>query len=1256
MLLALRRIMKYFKKVPCCTLVVVLMLGSLFMQFLPAFIVNYDGSGNQVGNKVDQEVSRPETSASAPFTPSVTFGGSGSDLLVNDSYNGTIKNDALTFQGNQSTTVPIIAPYTGQFPNYVPLANISRVSVKLHPVKVSPVIIPWNTSISRQNLTMNGLKVAQTFYIGNYSVIKNVSICGLQTNVFGIRPNINITIVRGGPTSTTIITKEQWTALNTTSFPQNSNSQWYNFSLPEGFANQSYYSLIISVSYTSPFNLGDLKFCLVNGTRFQGETAYNYTASTVWRPIIDSDNTTALDFSIKVGLQSATDVLLSESSIRARINTGAWENFSKTTHEVTLGQRDGAPWVPTENITNFSPYISYFGVRLILLSNNSMQLNASINITYFKHGYYASTIESFLLSTPNITWNGTYNATLPRWNETSINGTIYTLHVQPSTQIFAITIPARWQAINITRPMVKILGKVPAITVTNASMYTQKIWQFLARSSKMPFKLSVNGTNFSNGNIIHFNGTIITKFSGTYTGNASFWLNATKRYWNNIQSFSGSSFSFTNGFKIPSDTVVPSGYYTCLVIVDNGTDVGINATGIRLIYEAVAYLAGNTKLHDIEGPFGSNTSAQVMLNITYSGDGLANAIANTTWGNSSTAWWSLNVTGKPGDYLFYFNTSSVYVNPGDNKNVTITFTRYDMYPTSLTLTVHIWRNSSLIVQPYSTSIFVNETVPFYINYTDASTFIFKNSTTSTYFGQNSSVHFSYSLGGYSSNVLKFQVQTNWQNWTCVLLVNMTRIPRIRKAGTYTFMLTIQAELGNGTKFQPQSYSKSITAMPLQLSWSITRLDATFNSTLPSLQITEFEGVSTPSTIWVQVCKTVYPNENVPSVVNATGLYVQLDFKDTSIQLMEDSSRHGLYKGVIDLTGMSAPQVMNANITITGNDVGSQQFSIQIHLIKRYVLHGELMNPPDSFTENQFVSLRFKLFYVDKDGVTNVYANKSVKVHLVIYDGSINIPYDSTLTTDINGTILLANISIPKVLSGAKIILQIKVIGDKSIDPNISWTASVPIVQDFWYRNGLTIFLVIIVVAIGLALFVKQGIPRLKLRREETKIAIVKTRQDSKQQGRIKMLDGGAEHEPIDVDVLESSLGFAMMHMMPPEIIDLDLHLKQVKRSRTSRTMADSSKPLSSADQASSVVGDRTDQDDLVKEKTETIKKAIELETHGDVAGAIEYYKKVVDLAKRLAHDDDAFTYGKKIEELKKSSETNITDSLLPDSVLKKGKK
>src|SRR5271157_6138429 len=109
-LLALRRIMKCFKKCPSSMFVIVLMLGSLFMQFLPANIVNNGGSANHAGNKVDQVTSRPKTSASAPFTPSVTFGGSGSNLFVNDTFNGTIKNDAVTLQGNQSMSVPIIAP------------------------------------------------------------------------------------------------------------------------------------------------------------------------------------------------------------------------------------------------------------------------------------------------------------------------------------------------------------------------------------------------------------------------------------------------------------------------------------------------------------------------------------------------------------------------------------------------------------------------------------------------------------------------------------------------------------------------------------------------------------------------------------------------------------------------------------------------------------------------------------------------------------------------------------------------------------------------------------------------------------------------------------------------------------------------------------------------------------------------------------------------------------------------------------------
>jgi len=1236
-LLALRRIMKCFKKCPSSMFVIVLMLGSLFMQFLPANIVNNGGSANHAGNKVDQVTSRPKTSASAPFTPSVTFGGSGSNLFVNDTFNGTIKNDAVTLQGNQSMSVPIIAPAdTSHLPTVVAGANVSRVSVKLKPVNVPPVIIPWNTSISRQNKTMPGQTIAQSFYIGNYSTVTNVSIRGFMNSPFytlGLPTTTDISIIQGllNSTNPITITHQQFIGLNSL-FNYNTSTQWYDFNLPDNFTSPGLYSLEISISSVNTL-VGNLSFCLVNGTKYPGMAAYNYTAATGWRPITEHNNITALDFSIKVGLQSATDAFLSRSSIRACIGTatgsGKWENFTKTTHEVTLGQGDGTPWVPTVNVTSSVPIHAYFGVPLIITSNNSMQLNASINITYIKNGFYSSTVYSFTISSSSTAWNGTYNSTMPRWNDytnfnnTKINQTVYTLHVRPSTQAFTIAMPSRWNAINITQPMVKSLGKVPDITVTNVSLYAQKIWNFVARSSKMIFNMSVNGTKFSNGDTIHFNGSMVTRFSSTYSGNASFWINSITRYWNNVQSFSGSSFSFTQGFKVPADTIVPSGYYTCFVIVTNGTDIGCNATGITIVYISNAHIAGNNILHDIEGPFGSTILVKVRLAVNITGTGLPNATASTTWGAQNIAWWYTNVAGESGNYTFSFNTSATYCTPGDKKNVTIMFTRPDIYTTSLLLHVHPWKNSSLIVQPYSTSIFVNQTVPVYINYTDTGNMILKN------IGQLH-VPFTYFLGSYSHTVLNFQVY-NMSTWTFVIGLNTTRIPRIAKAGNYMFVLNIQAKFDNGTWYHPQSFNTTIHVLALPLSWNITRLDATFNSTLPSRQITEFEGVSNPSPFWVHVNKTVYPNENTSSIVNATGLTVQLDFNNASIELVEDGARHGLYRGVIDLTSMSAPRVMDANITITGNDVGSQHFSIQIHLIKRYVLHGELVNPPDSFTENQIISLRFKLSYVDKDGVTNIYSNKSVKVRLSIYDGSITIPFDYTMTTDDDGQILLANISLPKVMPGAKVSLQVTVVGDKRIDPGISWTVSVPVGQDFWYRNGLTILIIIIIAAIGIALFIKQGVPRLKLRREETKIAIVKTRQDTKPQAKIKLLDGGAEHEPIDIDVLESSFGFPTVHMMPPELIDLDLRSKSVKRSRASRVGTDGAKGSSGTGMDSP--GTSTDYDDLVKEKTEAIDKALELEHQGDVAGAIEYYKKVVEVARKLTHDEDAFTYEKKVEDL-----------------------
>ena len=1220
-LLAMRRIMIFFKKCHRGMFVIVLMLGSLFLQVLPAFVVNYGNSRNHAGNKANQEASKPETSASAPFTPSVTFDGAGSNLLVNDSFNGTIKNDTLSFQSNQNMTVPIIAP-GGPI---VPAANISQVVVKLHPINVSPVLIPWNTSISRQNKTMPYHTIAQTFSVDEYSTISNVSIRGLNTSPLSTQYRVNVTIIQGTPIlPIKVITQQQWP--NLTIFPPNfyysfninGTSQWYDFDIPSTFINPGLYSVIYSViPFTDPI-IGNLSFCLVNGTRFPGNSAFNYTVATGWQPILDTNNAT-LDFSIKVGLHSSSDEFLSNSLIQARIGTGIWKNFTKTGHDVILGQAEGAPWVPTVKGTGSFPLTLFFGIHLILRSNNSMQVNASINITYFKHGYYATTAKLFTLFNQNIAWNGTYNATIPRWNEIAINNTYYTLHVQPSTQVFAIAMPTRWQAINITRPLTRSLGKVPAIIVTNASKYIDKFWQFVALSTKMQCNLLVNGTKFSNGDTIHFAGTMNPPFSSTYTGNASFWLNQTKEYWSETQSFSGSTFSFTQGFQVPSDAIVLSGYYTCMVIADNGTDIGCNATGIAIVYAVNAHVVGNVMAHDIEGPFGRNISVQVRLEINKTGTGLSNATINSTWGMRNVAWWYTNVTGKPGEYLFYFNTSAAYCNPGASKQVTIIFTRPDIFTTYLNLTMHLWKNSSLFVQPHATSVYVNQTVPVYVNYTDASNIILR---------ENGPLHvqYTYSLGSYNSTVLNFQV-FNKSAWTFVLGLNTTLIPRVAKAGNYTLMLHIQAKYNNGTWFHPQSYNASIHVLVLPLSWNITRLDASFNDTLGSLQITEFEGVASPSTFWVRAYKTVHPDENASSIVNATGVTVLLDFNNASNELVEDGARHGLYKGIIDLTSMAAPQVLTANVTIMGNDVGSKQFTIQIHLIKRYILNGELVNPPESFTENQQGSLRFKLSYVDMDGVTHVYANKKVKVHLAIFDGSITIPFDYVIVTDGDGQILIANISIPKVARSAEVSLQINVVGDKSIDPSIAWIVTVPIVQDFWYRNGLTIFLIIVIAAIGIALFIKQGIPRLKLRREETKIAVVKTRQDTKLQGKIKFLDGGADPEPIDIDVLESNFEFPTMHTMPPEVIDLDLRSKSVKRSRGSRNLVDSFKISNGS------LVNTTDLGDLVREKTETIEKAVELEAQGDLAGAIEYFKKVVEIAKKLAHDDDAFTYEKKVEDL-----------------------
>ena len=1189
-----------------------LLFNALSFQFLPFFHDNPAVTGNDAAVLDGDGQHVPIASAGSPFAPSITFGSQGSNLLVVDTFNGTIQDQPLLFQAGFNSTVPIIAPPNISHIPIVPAANISKVSVKLNPVTVPPVIIPWNNSVSRENKSMDGQTVAQTFNIANYSTITNFSFFGKSFgHIISDLYDVHIKIVRGLPTSTNIVTQEDWSALNFSlpyAFP-NSGPKWYDFDLPDNQTNPGIHSVIVNLVRMAL--AGEVDFFIVNDTDNPAEGGYNYT-SPVWAPI------SAGDFSIKVGVESSSQKLLGTAMIKARMGSGAWKNFSKITHDVVLGVAEGAPWAPGSRL--YGP-ILYYGVPLILQSNESMEINATIDITYRKQGHLVQTACTFRLDLASITWNATYNASLPSWNELIINRTVYTMHALPATQSFTIDVPHRWTSINITQPDVRSIGDVNAITIDNASSYLQKIWRFVASSPWMVFSVALNGTTFSSGDAIHVSGTMVDLYAATYTGNASFWLDRTTEHQNVMGTFFGTSFSFPSNLAVPNDTVAPSGYYACLVLLTNGTDVGYNVSTVQIRYAANAYLAGNKALHDIEGPHAGTITARVALEINKTGSGIPGATPASSWGTQGVAWW-YEEAATPGEYLFHFNTSIVYCKPGGSNSTTITFTRADMYPAMLVLCVHPWIATSLQVSIANTTIHVNQTMPVCINYTDIA-------------GTNLSVHglehlnVTYSLNASGPAQLGFAVLPS-ATWTCVLDLNSTNIPATRKAGNYTFGLGIQAKLDNGTWYQPRNFVTGIEIEPLLLSWNVVRLDTTFNETLSSMAVAEFEGLDVPVAAWLRVTKEEFITEQTTRVVNASKLQVHIGFDNQSFMLDESPGNPGLYQGLINFSSIAAPRLVDATVSLAGRDIATSYFTIHVNVIKRYVLEAAIDGWPEQIIEDRLLDLNITLTFIDRNNETHPYALKNVTVYVTVSDGSIQIPTSFTIMTDSMGRFTITGIVIPKIIGTASISIRVEPFNDKAIDPGIPCVVNVPIVQDFGSRYSLTIVIVIIAIAISIVLFVKEGIPRVKAHQEEKKIAIIKAKQDAGHPGKVR-LETDAEQDVTDTGELAATSGLAFMHMGPPEIIDIDLSRKP-RRARQATASGSTAAP---APQAVPAPKSEMKATEPVDEKFTAIAKAADLEAKGDLAGAIEQYEIAIERARKDNLDDEVFVFIEKIDELKK---------------------
>jgi hypothetical protein len=147
-----------------------------------------------------------------------------------------------------------------------------------------------------------------------------------------------------------------------------------------------------------------------------------------------------------------------------------------------------------------------------------------------------------------------------------------------------------------------------------------------------------------------------------------------------------------------------------------------------------------------------------------------------------------------------------------------------------------------------------------------------------------------------------------------------------------------------------------------------------------------------------------------------------------------------------------------------------------------------------------------------------------------------------------------------------------------------------------------------------ALLLKLAMPRLKARSDDKRIATIKARHET---SRIPSptagsgpIDAFVSH-PVDASQLKATDGFALMHMGPPEVIDLDLSRKRDGRGRIT-----------------------IDSTMLIERLNQAISNAIELEDNGAVDRAILQYEKALELARQLGRDDEALSYENRINQLK----------------------
>ncbi|NMC06397.1 MAG: hypothetical protein GYA24_14365 [Candidatus Lokiarchaeota archaeon] len=175
------------------------------------------------------------------------------------------------------------------------------------------------------------------------------------------------------------------------------------------------------------------------------------------------------------------------------------------------------------------------------------------------------------------------------------------------------------------------------------------------------------------------------------------------------------------------------------------------------------------------------------------------------------------------------------------------------------------------------------------------------------------------------------------------------------------------------------------------------------------------------------------------------------------------------------------------------------------------------------------------------------------------------------------------------------------------------TALVCIVLLILFQGSL-IGVAITIAALISSLLLKLSLFKMRARAEEKRIAVVKTMQTTSRVATARPGSGRADDpvsNPVDASQLKATDGFALVHMGPPELIDLDLSRKKDSRGRPT-----------------------IDTSALEDQRDEVVAKAIEFEDRGAIDKAIAQYEKAVLLARQIGNDAEVASYQNRIAQLK----------------------